>query len=98
MSAGEHVRIKNSSNKCINCGIDMLEDASPSSFDQKYCIYCQNQDDGSFEKSHYKKVHDFISQKFFPLVHNFNEEESKANATILLQHNPALILRFPCIS
>ncbi len=84
--------------RCVNCNIDMVNDAEASKFDQKYCSYCQNQEDGSFEKSHYAKVYEFISEKFFQVVHRMNEKDSKANATTLIRSNPGLILRFPCVS
>ncbi len=84
--------------RCANCNIDMVNDGEPSKFDARYCTHCQNQVDGLFKTSQYARVYEFISRKFFPQIYNMNEEDSKANAAILIRSNPSLILRFPCVS
>lgn len=90
--------VEQDTKRCVNCNIDMTVDLEPSKYDQKYCIYCQNQEDGSFETSRYAKVYEFVSRKFFPRVHGMNEKDSKANAAALIRSNPSVILRHPCVS
>ncbi len=80
---------------CLRCGYD-LKETTPSKFDVKYCIYCQNQNTGKFEGSNYNKIHDYLVAFINQIVAGrikeaMDPEEAEEIAVQLIRENPRII-------
>jgi hypothetical protein len=85
----------NSTKNCAVCGCDLTA-TPPSTFDPKYCTFCQNERTGSFEDTHFKIALKFIINEILIGMNRIKPDAAQRIGVALIKQNPLIIRKAGC--